>query len=143
MNNIYTHRPNPLHPKRLCCSIDSLRRLLAILLAALFTLPFVTPLLAQSREANLPACCRRAGAHHCQMAAIPTTGTHLLAHNSCCPLYPRAITSTHPNPLANPAAQTDLTPVNTRPNAIPQTESRRRIARERTRQKRGPPTFLS
>jgi hypothetical protein len=36
-----------------------------------------------------------------------------------------------------------LTPPASHPNGILQTESLRRIARERTRQKRGPPAFLA
>jgi hypothetical protein len=51
-------------------SIGALRKALSILLLAMFCLPAITPLFAlQAQEdANLPACCRRHGKHHCMMS---------------------------------------------------------------------------
>ncbi len=45
-----------------------MRRALATLLLALFSFSLISPaLLAADPEANLPACCRRDGKHHCAM----------------------------------------------------------------------------
>src|ERR1700761_7365468 len=54
-------------------SIQVLRRLLSILMLAVFGLPFVAPLFAMgaTNEASLPACCRRNGEHRC---ALNTAG---------------------------------------------------------------------
>jgi hypothetical protein len=79
-----------------------MRRALSILLIALFGLtPFVA--LAQSSGSmRLPVCCRRRGAHHCDMpedavarivaassGKTPTIGAPLR-----CPLYPGALHAT-------------------------------------------------
>jgi hypothetical protein len=47
-----------------------LRRLISIVLLAVLGLPFASSLFALTpkSEANLPACCRRNGKHHCMMS---------------------------------------------------------------------------
>src|SRR5487761_892946 len=76
----------------------SVRRFLAFSMLLLFSFPLVTPLLALSAnpDANLPACCRRNGAHHCQMKVERmSTSAHqtaFYANPSKCPFYPRAAT---------------------------------------------------
>ena len=73
------------------------RRLLAISLLLLFNLPLVSPLLAQAAtsDANLPACCRRNGAHHCNMQMPSASASNDPAFTSIpekCPAYPRPAT---------------------------------------------------
>jgi hypothetical protein len=53
-----------------------LRRLLSVLLLAVFGLPVVSPFFAMSTTdvARLPACCRREGKHHCTMLQSYTMG---------------------------------------------------------------------
>lgn len=47
-----------------------MRRLISISLLLLFSLSLVSPLFAMSTaDANIPACCRRDGQHHCIMLA--------------------------------------------------------------------------
>lgn len=81
----------------------SVRRLLALSLLLLFSFPLVSPLLALSTnpDANLPACCRRNGAHHCQMKMQRTnTSTHQTAFSTIptkCPFYPAPATLTRHN----------------------------------------------
>jgi len=76
----------------------SVRRLLALSLLLLFSFPLAAPLfaLSASSEANLPACCRRNGAHHCQMK-MQETGTAAQQTTAFstpmkCPSYPGAAT---------------------------------------------------
>ena len=117
-----------------------MRRALALLLLAVFGLPTVAPLLAmgQDIDAHLPACCRRNGAHHCLMNMDQSSkGT---AFSARCPDFPRP-TMTAPAgtfaALATPSllAFTDISIL-----AAPQrAETQRRISRERSRHKRGPP----
>jgi len=123
-----------------------LRRLLSIMLLAVFWLPLVSPLFAlgQDMGANLPACCRRNGMHHCVMSM----GEHRqLAHLDPqfappvkkCPYCPASVVSFHSNALAAPAAQAIFAELVSHPASTAQTESKWRIAHDRARQKRGPP----
>jgi len=68
---------------------NRLRRISAVLLLILFSFSLLAPALASNADSNLPACCRRAGKHHCSMAAhsgSPQNGPGLAA-NKMCPLY--------------------------------------------------------
>lgn len=117
-------------------------------LLALFGLPFASSLLALTPRdaAKLPACCRIKGRHHCAMdAAQRSSPQHDPAFSSPvekCPFCPAALTATHaPGPLALPSAQTLAFGLAVHPHGVAQTESRYRIARDRSRQKRGPPAL--
>jgi hypothetical protein len=61
-----------------------------------------------------------------------------------CPYRPDIAAASHPNPFATPAMNSIFALVMDHSEVIAQMESRWRIARDRTRQKRGPPSrFLS
>jgi hypothetical protein len=67
-------------------------RVVANLLLAVFSLGLITPAFASLAESNLPACCRRAGIHHCSMSAsanTPTNGVGFSAAKQKCPFYSR------------------------------------------------------
>jgi hypothetical protein len=67
-----------------------MRRPLSILIVALFVFAPLSALLPGAADAQLPACCRRHGAHHCAMAAAmsaPPSGTHQFTAPNHCPLY--------------------------------------------------------
>lgn len=68
-----------------------MRRSLSIFIVALFFAAPLFALLPAAEDAQLPACCRRHGAHHCAMAADssgqPVTGAHRFSAPSRCPLY--------------------------------------------------------
>ncbi|MGI4829372.1 MAG: hypothetical protein ACRYFU_14440 [Janthinobacterium lividum] len=139
--------------------MGAVRRIIAILLFAAFVLPFALPGLAlgQDGEAGLPACCRRTGVHHCGMnraepqASAATVSTDLRwkdlqwkAPLQRCPFCPGTLTASHENLLALPAAQGSFAEFFSHPAGLAQTESKWRIARDRSRQKRGPPAaFLA
>jgi hypothetical protein len=127
-------------------SISALKRLLAILLLTVFGLPLVSPVFALSRDAgkSLPACCRRSGTHHCMggMATEDPAASHqgkFLAPVEKCPYYPVASVVVHHDISTPPASRILPASLASHPSGLAQTESKRRISRDRSRQKRGPP----
>jgi hypothetical protein len=127
-----------------------LRRFLAIALLAVFGLPFVSPLFAlgATSDTGLPACCRRNGKHHCMMSAdegatLSSDTQAFDAPPQQCPYYPASIAIVHGDLFALPAAQAVYAGLITHPAVVAQTESKLRISRTRSRQKRGPPSSLS
>lgn len=68
----------------------AMRRPLSILIVAIFAFGPLSALLPGAEEAQLPACCRRHGAHHCAMAATmsaPPPGTQQVTAPNRCPFY--------------------------------------------------------
>jgi len=122
------------------------RRLLSTVLLLLFSLPLISPVLAiaAGSEANLPACCRRNGAHHCRGLMRPTesSGPNLSATPQCCPAYPAVVTSARHGDLSFQTASLIFAEIVSHPALKLQTEARARVALDRSRQKRGPPTDL-
>jgi hypothetical protein len=124
------------------------RRLVGITLLLLFSLPLISPLLAlaASSDVNLPACCRRNGAHHCVMKTQRTElsgpGTSLSAIPQRCPAYPAMVTSARHGDLSFYTASLIFAEVVSHPSVKGQTDARARVALDRSRQKRGPPTDL-
>lgn len=131
------------------CFNRVLRRIVSILLLAVFGLPFALPMLtmAQDTEAGLPACCRRNGQHHCMMS-MDDRGRLVLSHDpqfqapaERCPYCPSPVAPTHPNPLTAPTtAAAIFGELVSHPTGFSQTEARRRISHDRANGKRGPPT---
>jgi hypothetical protein len=127
-----------------------MRRLLSILLLAAFGLPLLTPLLAMSTasEAWLPTCCRRSGKHHCMMNTVErgqfaSHDPQFRAPVDKCPFYPASVVpSHHPNPFTASTGSSIFAAVVSHPAGTAQTESKWRISRDRSRQKRGPPVLF-
>src|SRR6266700_4977466 len=75
---------------------DRLRRFSAILLLALFSFSLLSPAAPGSgADANLPACCRLDGKHHCSMrrgGGASQSGAGFKA-NGKCPMYPPVVLS--------------------------------------------------
>jgi hypothetical protein len=125
------------------------RRLLAISLLLLFLAPAVMPLFAlgANSDANLPACCRRNGKHHCAMSPemmqammqSMMNGTQVNVLPMKCPMYPRAITTAHHDELSFHTAALIFAAIVSHPAIHLQTEARARVALDCARQKRGPP----
>jgi hypothetical protein len=71
----------------------------AILLLFLFALSLASPMLSSAGESSLPACCRRAGQHHCSLGAAATAEGRsqsgpALRDSGRCPMYPAFTVST-------------------------------------------------
>jgi hypothetical protein len=123
------------------------RKFLSILLLALFALPVVSPLFALGTDADagVPVCCRRNGKHHCFMTdpvGSAPSEARFGVRGERCPYSPAAIGTVHQNQLTAAGLVVDLVTLASHPAGVVQIESRRRIARDRSRQKRGPPAFL-
>jgi len=115
-----------------------------LLAAICFSL--IAPLAFVDADSNLPACCRRSGAHHCAMAMDGSTSATQPSFQSIrqrCPLFPAAAAACGGacTFLDDRTTNFALT-VTHRSNRL-QTEAFYRISFSRTRQKRGPPAILS
>jgi hypothetical protein len=122
-----------------------LRRILSILLLAIFGLPLVSSLFATgtTESAGLHACCRKNGRHHCsgEVFANSGAGNQLTAPPMKCPYSPDAVVSVHTSTLALSASSASLITLASHPAGVAQTESKWRISRDRSRLKRGPPAL--
>lgn len=125
-----------------------LRRLLAITLLAVISLPFTSSLLASTSkgEKNLPACCLRGGKHHCMAgfdSSLESTGniSRFQAPADKCPYYLGLATLANFS-FALPVSDAIFAELLSHPAVAPQTQSKWRITCDRCRQKRGPPISL-
>jgi hypothetical protein len=122
-----------------------MRHTLATLLIAIFGFVPISPaLFASDVDANLPACCRAHGKHHCAMMAsrsVSSSGPAIQAGR--CPLFPgnKAVVA-HRVTGAPRTSQAVFSEVLSHPASHPQTEALYRISYSRAAQKRGPPSFL-
>lgn len=129
-------------------SIEALRKLIAIALLAVFGLPFAQALLALTpkSEANLLACCRRNGKHNCMMSMAERSQMDgaeraFNAPPEKCPYAPDAMLVVHHPAGSMPTAgQVSYAALLSNPTGHAQTECKLRIARDRSRGKRGPPS---
>lgn len=130
-----------------CVSIELLRKLLSILLLVVFSFPVAAPLFAGTaeREARLPACCRKDGKHHCMMSEedasrLAQTKPYFTAPTEKCPYYPKAATALRSDRYAARTVEAVFASLSRHPAGATQTDAKRRISRDRSRLKRGPPT---
>jgi hypothetical protein len=122
-----------------------LRRLSAILLLALFVFSLLSPAFGSGSDANLPACCRLNGKHHCSMpigGGASKSGAGFKA-NGKCPMYPPVVLSSGGS-LAVHIRPTDsaIFPDNGSAFGKERGLSTLSVPRARAHQKRGPP-FIS
>jgi hypothetical protein len=124
----------------------TVRRVLSFVLLLLFSLPLISPLLALTvgSDANLPACCRRNGAHHCTRMTRPTasSGVTLSAIPQHCPAFPAVVTQVQHGNVPFNAASLIFAGIISHPVVKPQTQARARVALDRSCQKRGPPADI-
>ncbi len=126
-----------------------MRRLLSITLLLMFGLPLVSPLfaLSASADSNLPACCRRNGVHHCEMAADRVARLSVEQSSATvqakCTMYPAPAASFHVQPLLPGESDLFFAGLLTHPSNRPQVEAWARFALAGARHKRGPPADLS
>lgn len=128
-----------------------LRKLYSILLLAVFSFTFIAPLLfalAGQVDGGVPVCCRRTGKHHCQMSMAERSdaapkGTQFRPPVEKCPFCPNAMPTAHPDVFSPGVSASVFAALVSHPAGVAQTESKWRISRDRSRQKRGPPSFVS
>lgn len=124
-----------------------MRRLLASALVLAFFSPLIAPAFTASiNEADLPACCRRNGNHHCMMyrMAMDRAPAPYRTVTNRCPYAPFAHLAilifhgyfSHERPLT--AAESAVLAARVR-----EAEAGYRISFSRSRQKRGPPLLAA
>ncbi|MGD0443609.1 MAG: hypothetical protein ABSA39_06700 [Edaphobacter sp.] len=125
-----------------------MRRLLSAILLLVFSLPLISPVLALASDSdlNLPACCRRNGAHHCTRIMHPAdpshSGTSVSTISQRCPSYPAVVAQIRHGDLSCHTASLIFAGIVSHPAIKPQTHACARVALDRSRQKRGPPSNL-
>jgi membrane protein YqaA with SNARE-associated domain len=130
-----------------------MRRAFATLLLLVFGASFVAPFVAAADpEANLPACCRAHGKHHCMMSAgmmrrmmaAQNDGTPKLVQiREKCPCTPMLGASASAASFLLPgSAEVIYASILAHPTLPAQTASKARISHSRSRQKRGPPALF-
>ena len=129
-----------------------MRRAPAILLVFLFSFWLIAPALFVAAESNLPACCRRNGKHHCDMAGgmegqdgadAPPAGPAADALRLRCPFYPNGATLPEIGPaLLVETRATGVSVVHQIAGWV-QAKDGYRISHLDSHQKRGPPALLS
>ena len=126
---------------RMASKLTSVRRLLLITLLLAFFLPMFAPLVAlgEGPEARLAMCCRKGGQHHC-MSAVAMDGSALWTTPNRCPMCPRSVAPGHSERVGVLSAALIFGEVVAHPGVRRQAEARARIALDRARHKRGPPT---
>jgi hypothetical protein len=106
----------------------------------------IAPGVLPDAESNLPACCRRNGAHHCTMSldeAASNSATSVQAIRQTCPSFPAIAAPANASlALARPSAAV-FAALLSHPSIQFQTEARYRVSFNRSHQKRGPPAILS
>ena len=126
----------------------SLRKFIAIALLAFFGLPFASTLsaLTPKSEANLPACCRRNGKHHCMMSMaerekLAGDKPAFAAPPDKCPFAPsHALIAPNRDQVGLLPGRAIFAGLISHPAVYSQVLAQWRINRERSNQKRGPPT---
>jgi hypothetical protein len=130
-----------------------LRRLLSILLFWATLFPTIAPALSTGAmgQSTLPACCRRGGKHHCMMSPEMRAlmlreqdgSTRVGTPPEQCPYRQHSLVASHLQVFTTGAAATHAAFLLREPSVATQAECLRRIAFDRSRQQRGPPTLLS
>jgi len=124
------------------------RHACAVSLLAMISFSLIVPAAFTDANSNLPACCRRTGAHHCSGNAAnereSSSGTAVRTIRYACPYFP-ATTSVpgHSNTVLPKDSQAIFASLLSHPAVQAQTEARYRVSFSRSHQKRGPPTPLS
>lgn len=133
--------------------VEPMRRFTAISVLLLLISSWGAPLVASVASesgAQLPACCRRGGKHHCAMMMEAylrlASGNKpaLIAPPQHCPLYPQGIPQnrTSETEATLPSAGALYADLQSHPARHSQTFARYRISFDRSRSKRGPPSFI-
>jgi hypothetical protein len=122
-----------------------MRRSIAILLALVFSWMLILPAFARSAQANLLACCRKDGKHHCMLqmgGGSSASGASLTVIGEKCPYFPHSTAAGHVETFTPAITEAIFARIVRHPTVSPQTEAGYRASHLRSKQKRGPPSFL-
>ena len=119
-------------------------RFLASLLLVLFSFPLISPAFADF-DSNIPACCRRAGKHACELAGHRHTASGPRIGIAHCAQFAGTRALPASAKLTGPALATSTYFVlrASQTTRQVQTQALYRISYSRTGQRRGPPVSLS
>jgi hypothetical protein len=127
-----------------------MRRVASALLLLVFSLPLMAPAILSAfasapDDSGLPACCRRDGKHHCAMSmAMGNIPPRFRTASEKCPFSPFSHPQLMvPQVFALNTAQAAIGLASGAEAVVREAEAGYRISADRTRHKRGPPTFLS
>jgi len=126
-----------------------MRRVWAAILVVLFSYPLIAPAFASGPDdAQLPACCRRNGKHHCAMMMeemeLGQLSSRFVTVQETCPYAPFARCPLMLPHSFTPPARRGFAQLTQGPALIVRAaEAGYRISADRTRHKRGPPRLLS
>jgi hypothetical protein len=132
-------------------TIMRVQRVWAILVLSLIGLMPIAPAFANAaRTIEVPLCCRAHGKHKCAMRSevgglhAPDTAPAMYGICDQFPLgQPASSTAVNLSAFVPQASQLFFAAIVSHPTAQEQTEARFRISFASSRQKRGPPSFLS
>jgi len=125
---------------------DSMRRAIAHSLLLIFSWMLFAPLIAWNDDANLPACCRRNGKHHCSMREMEQLGgkeTGPASVSEKCPCPPAGAGAIHSAKFKPEAERQFYTAVVCQAACAPQSPAGFRDSSLLSHQKRGPPAPLA
>ena len=71
--------------------MSAVRRVSAILLMVLIGFSLIGPAFSADTESSLPACCRRAGQHHCATGMGSSESSGPAFQTGHCPLFPGSL----------------------------------------------------
>ena len=123
-----------------------MRRAIAHSLLMIFSWMLIAPLLAPDAGANLPACCRRNGKHHCMMGGMEQSGGKEAGFSTVhkkCPCLPQSTGAVHAAEFVHKTGEQFYAEAAFHPAYAPQTDARSRLSLLRGHQKRGPPSPLA
>ena len=121
-----------------------MRRALASLLLPVLSIPLLLPAFFDAEASNVPACCRRAGKHHCTTpeAKQDRAGAGLRAIAPKCPLYSRVgVLPSGPTATLLSRSFSSHPPILPTIACVASSDFVRNAAGDRSSQKRGPPSL--
>lgn len=125
---------------------EAMQRAGSLFLVTWLAVSLLIPAWLSQYTTQLPACCRRAGNHHCGML-MPAAGAQNSPHSaisSHCPFRnARPADAVLPFSSLPAPAQVSFGELLSHPTVKPQTEARFRVSFLRSCQKRGPPSLLA
>jgi hypothetical protein len=117
-----------------------MRRAVSLSLLLVFSWMLIAPLVAQDSEANLPACCRSHGKHHCNMRRMMRLGG---SQKSFTTVSEKCTCAVHSSSFVPGTGTRFFAVVVSGPVSAAQAETAYRISLLRSHQKRGPPAPLA